>query len=197
MVRSWAAGSGASGATEPLAAAGTLLPSGVTNGVGRRAVAGRQHPGLVAPAAQGAGQPEHLALDPAGDREAVGAQQADAHDARKLGAGRSEGFVVTGPVGLEQVPLLRLGPDESLQLVGQHLGDALDVVAQPPSTFGGNRLPDRGVVALAPVVHGRGQQGRPGAQRQGGGPAGQGRALAEELDLDPAAVDVAVGRAGR
>jgi hypothetical protein len=30
MVRSWAAGSGASGANEPLDAVGTLLPSGVT-----------------------------------------------------------------------------------------------------------------------------------------------------------------------
>ena len=34
IVRSWAAGSGASGATEPLAAAGTLLPSGVTQASG-------------------------------------------------------------------------------------------------------------------------------------------------------------------
>ncbi len=81
MVRSWAAGSGASGATEPLAAAGTLLPSGVTHGVGRRSVAGRQDPGLVAPLAEGAGQPEDLALDPAGDGQAVRAEQADAHAA--------------------------------------------------------------------------------------------------------------------
>ena len=40
-------GSGASGAIDPLAAVGRLLPSGVTNGLGRRPVARPEHPRLV------------------------------------------------------------------------------------------------------------------------------------------------------
>ena len=72
-------GSGASGATEPLAAVGMLLPRGVTPAVGRRAVARAEHPDLVARAPQRPGQPEHLALHAAGHGEAVRADEADPH----------------------------------------------------------------------------------------------------------------------
>ncbi len=47
-------------------------------GVGRGAVAGRQHPGLVAQLAQGAGEAEDLHLHAAGHRQAVRADQPDA-----------------------------------------------------------------------------------------------------------------------
>ena len=79
MVRSWAEGSGAIGATEPLAAVGTLRPRGVTPASGGGPSHGPEHAHLVAEAAQRAGQAEHLTLDAAGDGQRVGADQADAH----------------------------------------------------------------------------------------------------------------------
>ena len=79
MVRSVPARSGATGAIDPLAAVGMLLPSGRDEQLGRRAVARRQHPGLVAEPAQHPGQPEHLGLHTTWHGEAVGADQADPH----------------------------------------------------------------------------------------------------------------------
>ena len=73
------------GATEPLAGsrhrpaqrhdAARRRGPGTSTAPSRR----RQHHGLVPGAGQGAGQPEHLALDAAGPAQAVGAQQGDAH----------------------------------------------------------------------------------------------------------------------
>ena len=94
MVRSWADGSGAIGAIEPFTAVGMLSPSGVTPGVGRRAVAGAEHPDLVAEGPQRPGEREHLALHAAGQGEAVGADEADAHgSAHRIGRRRRP----TGP----------------------------------------------------------------------------------------------------
>ena len=76
-MRSAADGSGASGAIDPLAAVGRLLPSGVTNALGRRAVARPEDPRLVALPPQLAGQPQHLALHAAGHGQAVRADQPD------------------------------------------------------------------------------------------------------------------------
>ncbi len=72
MVRSWAAGSGAIGATDPLAAVGTLLPSGVTPASGGGPSHGAEHPDVVAQRPQHPGQAEHLPLDAARDGQAVG-----------------------------------------------------------------------------------------------------------------------------
>ena len=79
MVRSAADGSGASGAIEPLAAVGRLLPSGVTNGSGGGPSHGASTRASWPSAAQRPGQAEHLALHAARHRQAVGADEADAH----------------------------------------------------------------------------------------------------------------------
>ena len=76
-MRSAAAGSGASGAIDPLAAVGRLSPSGVTNDSGGGPSHGAEHPRLVSLAAKLAGEPEHLGLHAAGDRQAVRAHHAD------------------------------------------------------------------------------------------------------------------------
>ena len=76
-MRSAAAGSGASGAIDPLAAVGRLSPSGVTNDSGGGPSHGAEHPRLVPLPPQLAGQPEHLGLHAAGDRQAVRAHHAD------------------------------------------------------------------------------------------------------------------------
>ncbi len=53
-------------------------------GVGRRAVARGEHPGVDTQHAQRAGEAQHLRLDTARDREAVGADEPDAHGVRVL-----------------------------------------------------------------------------------------------------------------
>ena len=84
-MRNAAAGSGASGAIDPLAAVGRLSPSGVTNDAGGGPSHGAEHPRLVSLPAQLAGQPEHLGLHAAGNRQAVRAHQADPqHDERTV-----------------------------------------------------------------------------------------------------------------
>ena len=79
IVRSCADGSGASGATEPFAAVGTLRPRGVTPASGGGPSHGPEHAHLVARAAQSPGQAQHLALHAARDGQRVRADQADAH----------------------------------------------------------------------------------------------------------------------
>ena len=74
-------GSGASGAIEPLAAVGRLLPSGVTQSSGGGPSHGASTRASWPSARSDAGQPEHLALDATRDGEAVRADQADAHRA--------------------------------------------------------------------------------------------------------------------
>ena len=74
------------------------------------------------------------------------------------------------------------------------LGDPRDVVAQatpsaPPRSAAG---PPRGGHGRAKVDRG-GHQCRPGAQRERRRAARQARPLAEEVDLDPVALDVAIG----
>ena len=64
-------------------------------------------------------------------------------------AGDRPGEQVGGPVGLEEVPLLRRPPDEALDLAGQQLGHPGDVVAEPPEAFGRNRRPDDAVAAVS------------------------------------------------
>ena len=80
-------GSGASGAIDPLAAVGRLSPSGVTNGSGGGPSHGREHAHLVPAPPKVAGQPEHLGLHTAGDRQAVRAHHPDpqAHAHRTYG----------------------------------------------------------------------------------------------------------------
>ena len=87
MVRSWAAGSGAIGAMEPLAAVGRLVAERGDPAVGRRTVARAEHPDVVARRAAAPGQAQHLPLHATGDGEAVGADDPDAHAARRLVAG--------------------------------------------------------------------------------------------------------------
>ena len=79
MVRSCADGSGASGATEPLAAVGMLLPSGVTQPSGGGPSHGPSTRASWPLARSARHQPEHLRLHAAGHGEAVGADQADPH----------------------------------------------------------------------------------------------------------------------
>ena len=73
MVRSEQDGSGASGAIEPLADVGRLLPSGVTNVAGGGPSHGAEHPDLDAHLAELARQSHHLGLHAAWHRQAVGA----------------------------------------------------------------------------------------------------------------------------
>src|SRR5205823_9451435 len=102
---------------------------------------------------------------------------------------------VAGPVGLEEVPLVRRSTDEPLELVGQRLGDADDVVAEAAGSLERERGTDHAEVAVAPLeVDGRRQQGGAGAQRERGRAGREAGALAEELDLDRASADVAVGQ---
>ena len=79
MVRSAHDGSGASGATEPLAAVGMVLPSGMTNSSGGGPSHGASTRASWPMRPQHPGQPEHLALHAARDGEAVRADEADAH----------------------------------------------------------------------------------------------------------------------
>ena len=76
-MRSAAEASGASGAIEPLAAVGRLLPSGVTNASGGGPSHGPSTRASWPWRAQLAGQPEHLRLHAAGHRQAVRADQPD------------------------------------------------------------------------------------------------------------------------
>ena len=102
---------------------------------------------------------------------------------------------VGGPVGLEEVPLLGCGADEHLQLGRQELRDARDVVAQgalAARTDTGGRMIGVVTVSLRGEVHRGGQDRRAGPQSEGRRSARQRRALAEELDLDAAALDVPV-----
>ena len=91
------------------------------------------------------------------------------------------------------MPLLGRGANELLEPVREILGDASDVVAKPAFTLRGHRRHhDRMVPALGPEVHRRRKQRRAGPQRQCRRPARQRGPLAEELDLDPVADQVAV-----
>ena len=101
---------------------------------------------------------------------------------------------VARPIRLKEMPLRRGSADEVLELVGEVLGDVGYVVAEAASSLRQEGWSDdtQVSVGLAGEVHGDRQDRRPGAQRQGGGAGWQRRALAEELDLDASAADVAV-----
>ena len=77
--------------------------------VGRGPVAGTEHPGGMAEGTQGPRQGEHLGLHPAGQREAVGAHQRDAHWHVSLpfSSGRPPGPTVAASKGLRSMGLPR------------------------------------------------------------------------------------------
>ena len=76
---------------------------------------------------------------------------------------------------------------------GQQLGDAGDVGPQPVArTLGRDRWADDAAVARALEVDRRRHERRAGAEREGRRTRGQRRPLAEELDLDAVALEVAV-----
>ena len=77
MVRSWHDGSGAIGATEPLAAVGIDRPSGVTPASGGGPSHGPSTRTSWPEVRSARAKPEHLALHAAGHRQAVRADQAD------------------------------------------------------------------------------------------------------------------------
>ena len=112
-------------------------------------------------------------------------------------AGGRVGAAVARPVGLQQVPVLGRDPDQVLEAVREVLGDPGDVVAEAARPLGRDRRADARLVARrrAEVAPGR-EQRRAAAQREHRRAAGQRGALAEELDLDAVAGEVAVGRAG-
>src|SRR5207248_4999934 len=102
---------------------------------------------------------------------------------------------VARPGGLEVVPLRRCPLDELLEGVGERLSHAHDVVAQAARALGRDRGPDDAAVAdLVVEVGSRGEDRRARPQGEGRRPTGQGRALAEALDLDAGAADVAVAQ---
>src|SRR4051812_36298391 len=101
-------------------------------------------------------------------------------------------LVVAGPVWLHQVPLIRRGANQLLELPRDQLRDALDVVAQPSLPLDGYRGPAHTEVAATSEVGGGRDQRGTRAQRQCRRAARQPGALAEELDFDTAARDVAV-----
>ena len=79
MVLREADGSGAMAAIDPLEAAGTEFPSGVTARVGRRSVAGSEDPGVDPDSAQSPPETNGPTLDATRKGEAVGARESDPH----------------------------------------------------------------------------------------------------------------------
>ena len=158
-------------------------------GVRGRAVAGAEHPRLVAERTQRAGEPEHLALDATGDGQGVRTDrprcappEASAGPQTTPEGRRSRRSRPIGrPVGLEEVPLLRGPADQVLEGVGQVLGHPLDVVAQPPLPGGvEGRHHDAAPQVRSVEVDGGGEDRCSRAQGERGGPAGERRALTEE-----------------
>ncbi len=113
-----------------------------------------------------------------------------------LELGHARGPVpVGGPEGLEDVPLLGCAPDQSLEAVGDLLGDAADVGPQRalPGEVDG-RLDDGAVVAPRTAVDGPGHEPGTRAQGEGGGTGRHGRLLTEELDVHTGSLDVPVAQ---
>ena len=134
-------------------------------GLGRRAVARPDDPGVDAERAQRAGEPEHLALHPARRRQRVRRDDRDLHAAPPSPVGvRSVGR----PVRLHQVPLLGGHADELLEAAGELLGDP----TRHRRAGGPRARTDTGgpifaiVPAPGPEVHAGRDERRAGAQRE-------------------------------
>ena len=210
MVRSWAEGSGAIGSDRPVGGGGDAVAERGDAGVGGWAVAGAEHPHVVAHAPQGAGQAEHLPLDAAGEREAVGADDADAHEsnARWPRAG--------GPGSARAAP--KPAARKAASSLGQlgcwrcHWSGARRMSASsswarhwvsgrrrrgsdPAGSRSHGRAPHRRGGRRPRSTPRHGMSGAPVRSARVAGPGRQGGALAEELaPATPSPGDVAVGQ---
>src|SRR5206468_139945 len=102
---------------------------------------------------------------------------------------------VAGPGGLEVVPLGGRPADQVLEGAGQVLGDPDNVIAQPARAFDREGWADDPEVPGLVVEVGSGRKdGGAGTQGESCGAAWELGPLAEELDLDPRATDVAVAQ---
>ena len=120
--------------------------------------------------AQRAGEAEHLALHPTGDRRASTARAARrASRRRPRRRRRVERGVATvaRPVRLHHVPLLGGHADELLEATGEVLGDAPHIVAQAAPALDGQRRADpHEVLPVRPEVDRGRDQRRAGPQRE-------------------------------
>ncbi len=97
------------------------------------------------------------------------------------------------PVRLHHEPLLRGGPDESLEGVRELLRHALHIVAQPAAAFDRERRTEPDAVPPLVAEVGRRREERCArSERQHRRPSGHPCPLAEEVDLDAVAAQVAV-----
>src|SRR6478735_3529143 len=209
IVRSWADGSGAMGAIEPLAGVGMLSPRGVTPGSGGGPSHGPRTRTSWPSSRSERASPSACPCTPPGRLRLYGETTPIRTSTHRIGRGTGrrpdggtgmgladgvERVVVTGPVGLLQVPLLRRGPDELLEARREIDGDPPDVGPEPTLALGRERGLHDGMVPVAALeVAPDGEEARPGAQGEGGRTGREGRDLAEELELHAVAADVPIG----
>ena len=217
IVRSAADGSGATGATEPLDDVGMLIPTGVDEHGGRRSVARRQHPRLVAAPRSDRARARTWPWTPPGRLRLYGQMMpirsgvaASARRARVTA--RSSRLVTTVPFALGRRDRAAEGlvVARPVRLIRCHCSGARRISSSSSwarswvtRVTSSRSRPCRSVsrggltYAVAPVAlevdRGR-QERRPGSQGQKGGPARQRGPLAEELDLDAGAREVTVAQ---